>query len=312
MSSRIRGLPILVIVLFVFASSCGGDADEGAAATPGTSPTTAAPGSVDDTDDPPATTTSRPEESSGPQLACTDPVATEIGLGNPVTGEITGNSSEACYWVEVPDGLDSITIELSGVSANLAVNIGYGYVWNVQYPGSNRYWDVRPGDEPSASTTIESPTPGPYFLLVSPNRPNAASSFDLAVTAEPSTTTDPTGGPLAGIDQCESPASEIAAPVVFDDEVLLGGTQSSDNPRNYYCVMVPDGTDMLTVSLSTGGVLQLNVWHSAGFTSPSVERTFQGVLTLVVDSPTAGPNYIVVSSVSSGGGEAFTMDVSIS
>ena len=324
MSRALRNrLTVLLAIAALAATACGGGDDDSAddvrttAARGDTADDRPATTDSDDRptttrtrrgdEDPEETTTAAPEEPDGPDLVCTSPAPTEIALGSQVSGEITGNDSEACYWLEVPEGLDSLSFDLSGVSANIQLGIGYGYVWNIQYPGSGRYWFVRPGDDPAGSVTVENPDPGPYFLRVSPNRPRAATPFDLLVSSTPEMNTKPTGGALASDTMCERPATEIALGAEIEGEFVTFSLQNE--PRRYYCVMVPEGTGSLTVELTTGGSILVGVFQPSTFSTQTVGSSFDGSLELTVEVPPAGPSYIVLTNDGFDSGARFTFTV---
>ena len=312
-----RRLLGLLIAGTLLAASCGGGGDDTSGDDPPSIPRDESedPRSDEQLPDEPVDrepdqpVDQEPDEPAGPQLPCTNPGPEEIGLGVPVTGGITGAVSEACFWIEVPDGLTSLTVGLSGLTGQLGLNVGYGFLGSVQYPGSLQYWDAYPGESAEGSTVIDDPEPGPYFIRVARNRPNAESSFDLSVVAEPATTTQPTGGSLAGDTMCERPATEIPLDSSIDSGIAGGGTANADLPAQYFCVMVPDGLGNLSVDLDVSGIVEVNVWHPSTFNTKAYNQSSEGELALVVESPQPGPHYIEVSASQVGIGADFTLRV---
>ena len=66
-------------------------------------------------------------EPSADPVVCHNPVPVEIGLGTAYDGDSTGDSPPVCFWVEVPEGLDNLSFQLDGLSADLNLEIGYGF-----------------------------------------------------------------------------------------------------------------------------------------------------------------------------------------
>lgn len=294
---RRPGFLTTIAAALLILATCGNDAvpptDGGPTTDQGTSPTSGAP-----------STTS----SSGPALVCETPPPAQIGLGSATTGAVSEDATSACYWVAVPEGLDSLSFELTGLTANLDVNVGYGFIDTVQYH-YREFWRSSADDTSDEMLVIDHPAVGPYFIRVSLSGFDDFSPFELAVATTPGTTTPTTGGPPPdSAASCAAPAVEMALDSSIDSEVV--GRDGTPHPRAYFCVQIPEGLSSFTVEV-TGleDNLDLEVWlvsanqqwgdRSRGGTERSV----------VVDNPAPGAYYLDVAAALSGASSKFTITV---
>jgi hypothetical protein len=245
-------------------------------------------------------------EAPASNLICENPPPQEIGIGTAAEAEIADPHWELCYWVEIPQGLSSATFHLDGLSADLDLNVGYGYVEVLQYI-FGEYWSSRESGTTPEALVIENPAPGPYYLKVGIAGPKEPSPFALSVTTEPGTTAGVTGAPLPGHDQCEPPARELAMGEAVQGELTdRGGGPLS---RQYYCVLLPGGLSSATVEL-TGltGLLEIFVRHDRP--AEWMDRGRQGeARTVMIENPAPGPYYIDVAAALAGASSPYTITV---
>jgi hypothetical protein len=269
--------------------------DEPAATTAGTQNTAALPGGT------------LPSQPSGPELVCENPPPEEIGLGASITSEVDANSFRRCYWVEIPDGLTTVSFEVTGLTAHLVLNVGYGYLDTLQYH-IREFWSSQQDGTDDQVIVVENPQPGPYYLNVAAGGFDDFSPFQLRVITTPETTAAPTGTALPDTDTCARPATEMALGSSISSEVV--GRDGTPHARVYFCIQVPEGLDTLTVA-ATGleGLLDLLVrlvpanqnWHD--LSRSGSERS------VVIENPAPGPYYIDLYSSVTGASSPFTLTV---
>jgi hypothetical protein len=241
-------------------------------------------------------------------LICENPPPEEIGVGAPVQSEIDDPHWEWCYWIELPAGLSSATFHLDGLSADLDLTLGYGYVEVLQY-AFGEYWRSGESGTTPEAIMIENPVAGPYYIKVGTAGPKDPSPFSVSVTTEPETTADVTGAPLPGHDRCERPAQELGLGEAAQGELTdRGGT--GPRSRDYYCVQLPDGLSSVTVDLSgLSGFLEIFVRHDIA--AEWMDRDRQGdARSVTIESPDPGPYYIDVAAAVAGTSSTYTITVS--
>ena len=107
----------------------------------------AACGSAAETVEPPPpepTQTSQPAQPTSPApsgLICEDPPPEELALGSAIDSIIEVPLWTRCFWVQVPDGADRVAFHLSGLSSDLTLSVGYGYLISVQY-NADEFWEI--------------------------------------------------------------------------------------------------------------------------------------------------------------------------
>ena len=258
--------------------------------------------------DGPGATTSSFGDDQSPLLICEDPPPAELGLGSAVIATIDAEDTTACFWVDVPAGIESVSFELTGLTADLRMFLAYGFVVNVQYPGLGEFWEAQTDGPADEVVVIDDPKPGRFFVMVGPGEFGAESAFTFTVRTTPETTTKPTGTALPSSDECASPAmsmdlgSSVSSEIAAKDELPLA--------HEYFCVEVPEGQTSVTIDL-TGltDVLEVLVrrsndamiWRNRGSTSADAQ--------VIVENPEPGPYFIDVVAVSSGAASPFTLSV---
>mgnify|MGYP002622844430 CR=1 FL=1 len=107
-------------------------------------------------------------------VAC-DPQANALTLGATASGEITATTqpypaNARYYCVNVPAGTGSVAIELSGLSADLDLYVGYGDIASVQgvdlTQGETYDWQSNDFGTVDERVTINNPQPGVYYIEV--------------------------------------------------------------------------------------------------------------------------------------------------
>jgi hypothetical protein len=287
-------------------AACGGDDDDAASQQP------------DGASESPSASTAEPNDGTpegnadgGLSLICEDPVPTEVGLGQPHSSDV---DTQRCFWFDVPGGVDSLTVDITDVSVDMRVGVYYGYVWHAQFPGSANYWRGRGDGGEDIQVSIADPVPGPYFVYLNVGR--AVTEFTLAVTTEPATTADPTGGSIAGDEECGGPARVIASGEALEGEVTARDrVDDAENSQHvYFCIEVPGGRDSFTVDLTNASsrfdVRVVPPNHEGMFLTAQGEVTgFDKSLT--VDEVSEGAYYIDVSPMNDRDGGTFELTVTV-
>ena len=220
---------------------------------------------------------------------CQNPPPEEIALGSSVDGSLDDPVWYTCYWVEVPDGLDSVTFTLSGLTGDLALYVGYGFVYTLQ-THTGEFYSSRADGTADEQIVVETPKPGPYFFMVQPQGPKVPSPYTLGVTTQPETTAPLTGQGTVGLDTCARPAIELALGDSMDGELEVRSEMPWD--RDYYCLQVPDGLDSVTFQLTnlTGNIDLIVRNLQGGFWGDRVKDLNDRIITL--ENPVPGPYYI--------------------
>lgn len=250
-----------------------------------------------------------PEQPAAPQssLLCENPPPTELGLGDMFEGAIEDPIWTQCFWVEIPDGLSSVTFELSDLSADLNLSVGYGFLATLQY-NMGEFWRVGESGTTDELLNLENPEPGPYFIKVGIAGPKEPSPFTLAVRTEPETVSLATGAALPRPGECAFPALEVALNTSIESEIIP--KNQDPLPIRYFCVQVPDGLESVAIELSgLEGDLEIFVRH----TRPAewIDRSRGGTERIVViDKPQSGAYYIDIAGAYTGAGSSFTLSVS--
>ncbi len=292
------------LALTLLIAACGSD--------DGSLPTSATQAATGDTGQTTVATAGRPATteaaSSGPALVCEDPQPTEIGLGTPVDFETTDSVPTLCFWIEIPDGLGSIAMNLSGLGANLELAAGYGFVRTVQFH-TGEFWDSREDGTAAEAIVLQNPASGPYFLTVGPAGFGDISVFQLLVTSTPEMNLAPTGAPLPDGSLCAPPATEVAIGASTDGEVMARDT--SPEPRAYFCVEVPAGVGTLTIAVSElSGDLEMFVTRP-GTSDFWSDRSRGGIdRSVVIEGPEPGAYHIEIAGAYQGAASTFTVTIS--
>lgn len=301
MSAGATKLIGILALVAATAAACGGDSvdpsDElsnvTAASVENETPTTEG---VSDSED---------VESSGEPVVCHNPVPAEIGLGTVHEDDNSGVSPTVCFWVEVPEGLQSLSFHLDGLSSDLNLEVGYGFARTLLF-NTGEYWASRNVDAESEAIEIAVPSAGPYFIKIGPGGFGLTSAFSLLVTTEPATTAGPTAGALPSPDECGGPVTELTIGGSGTGEIV--DERADPLPRSYYCVEAPAGLDSLTIEVAgLTGFLDLFVTR-VGTTEVWTDRRRDGeTRTVTIDSPEATAYYIDVAAAVSGAKSSFTV-----
>lgn len=254
-------------------------------------------------------TTTTASTTSSPDLICEDPPPTEVGLGTPLDSDL---DSQQCFWVDVPEGLSSVTVAISGLDTEVRLGVYYGYIWNVQFPGGAAFWTA---DRQTGQTevTIGDPQPGPYFFYLSKAR-NAVSDFTVEVTTEPATTAGPTGGSIAGKDACAGPATVLSSGDVVEGRILDRSSEGGDEHHVYYCVEADDGDETLTIELTEAEGyfdIQVSPPDEDGLTLYQVEMLIPEK-TLTIEDVSPGAYYIDIGPALASAAGTFNITVTVS
>jgi hypothetical protein len=268
---------------------------------------TTSPKGTGPTEVPAAEPTSEPVATESVYRACQDPPIQEIGLGSETQSDIADPVWSRCYWVEVPDGLETLTFELTGLTDDLDLNVGYPYLVTMQYH-TGEFWQSVESDTSDEMVVIEAPKAGTYLVRAQVHGPKVPSPFTLRVHATPETTLPPAGQALHTEDTCGPPATELELGSTTEGELDGEGRQPLN--RAYYCVQVPDGTASLTVELhDLTDRIDLFVHHE--FEVDWYDRSFEGPdRSVVIENPEPGAYYIDVAAGYQNAASAFTLAVS--
>lgn len=296
-----------VVLVLLLAGACGGDDSEESATAPADDAPTeeAATDEVDDSDD---------SSDEGSNLPCANVELVEVGLGSTTTGEVDPSTIWACHWLQVPDGLDSLTFSLTGLSADLDLTVGYGYFETIMHGNYGELWISSESGMGDEEVVIENPAAGPYFVRMALSAGPATSPFEFSVTADPPTETDPTGEDPVDTDGCRPPATEVGMGEPVSDEITAQGTQP--DARHYYCIDITDDVDTFTVMLTELEV-DLDLWVRRAGESPTAESSDTSAggaeRTVTIEDAEPGPYYIEVSpgrfTSSAGDSSPYTLEV---
>jgi hypothetical protein len=289
---RLHGAAAAVLLF----ASCGA-ADE--AATTAIAPT--------ETQAAASAATTAPTQTPEPTLVCEKPPPTELALGSTVTSDIDDAFPIRCFWVEVPENLNSMTIELTDLTADLNLALVYGFLVNLQY-NTGEFWQSTENGTADEAVVIKNPQPGPYYIKVGRAGSGESSPFTLTVRTEPAMTATTTGATLPSTETCAPPATEITLGAAATSEVIA--RDEPPLPRRYFCVQAAEGLSSMTIEL-TGltGDLDLLVRLS---TRPEVwvdRSRGSSERVVVIESPEPGPYYIEVAGAYPGASSAFTLNV---
>lgn len=246
-------------------------------------------------------------ETSSEPVVCHNPAPTEIGLGASHEGDNSDDTATVCFWVEVPDGLASLSFELNGFSANLDLAVGYGFARTLLY-NDGEFWASRSAENNPELIEIVAPNAGPYFIKVGPAGLGEASAFSLLVSTTPELSSTPTGQPLPDLDECGGPATVLSIGDSASGEIV--DDQADPLARSYYCVEVSAGKDSLTIEL-TGltGLLDLSV-QRADTNELWTDRSRGDTLIVTIEAPEPAAYYIDIAAALPGASSGFTLTVS--
>jgi len=291
---RFRQLGVLALSLAL--ASCGSSTDDAGAVG-----TTVAGQSANTTVARTTTTAARPS------LVCEDPPPTQVALGSSTD---SSTDADVCFYVGyVPPEVDSLAFQVTGLTADLDLFVGYGFLTTLQYPGLGEYWTSKELDTTDESITINEPGPGPYFIKVGPEKGPASSPFTLAVSTTPESVAPLTTVAIPDPDVCAAPATEMLIGDSLHSEVV--GRSEAPTARQYFCVQVPDGVASITVDLTgLSGDLDLFVRH-ANLAKVWTDRSRgTDTRTVTIDEPTAGAYFIDVASAYPNASSTFMVSVS--
>jgi hypothetical protein len=141
------------------------------------------------------TATTEPTPDIGPTVTATgvcQPPTPVIQLGETVEGEIVGRDQppgeRQFYCVDVPDGLRSITAELSGMTADLNLYLASPDLDSVIHGGFLYWSDLGPGTDTKSVTAEPGMRDyvwrGSYYIEVSAEEFTESSPFTLIVTGQ--------------------------------------------------------------------------------------------------------------------------------
>jgi hypothetical protein len=159
--TKLLWLLILLVVAGLLAAGCGGESSE-----QGGSDTI-----IDGTATQPVVETTTLE-----RVVCHVPEPTPIPLGESINGEVLG--WDECFTVEVPAGATTFTVELTGLTDQLNLTVGYSDPETVLY-NTGAFWASREDDLADESVVIENPEPGTYYINVAVGTYRNESPFTL-------------------------------------------------------------------------------------------------------------------------------------
>jgi hypothetical protein len=238
---------------------------------------------------------------------CQDPPIQEVGMGSKTQSDVDAETWKRCYWVVAPEGLDTLTFHVTGLTDNLSLYVGFGFLYTMQYH-FGEFWQSIEQSTADEDVTLEAPMGGPYFIIVQVAGPKRSSPFVLSVSSSPTTTTEVTGNPLPSEDTCDVPATEVALGSNTHGQ-MDGQGKWPTLARTYYCVQVPEGLPSLKVELhDLTDPLDLFV-HNKN-TIDWMDRSFQGTdRSVTIDNPEPGAYYIDVGAGDANASSAFTLSV---
>ena len=250
-----------------------------------------------------------PEQPAAPQssLLCENPPPTELGLGGMFEGTIDDPVWIQCFWVEIPEGLSSVTFELSDMSADLNISVGYGFLVTLLY-NMGEFWRVAQSGTTDELLILENPEPGPYFIKVGIAGPKEPSPFTVAVRTEPETVSLPTGAALPESGECAFPALEVGLNTSIESEIIP--KDQDPLPHRYFCAQVPDGLSNVVINL-TGLESDLDLFVRHSRPAEWLDRSRgEGERIVIIENPESGAYYIDVVGAYAGAGSSFTLSVS--
>jgi hypothetical protein len=269
--------------------------------------TSSVEGSNSSTQSPPtAAVQQQPTESSGPERECENPPPEEIPLGEAVAGSVNEANSLNCYWVQVPEGLELVNFEVTGLEDDASLAVGYGFLSTVQFH-FGEFWDTYEPDTSDEVITIENPKAGPYFIKVFRGGFDSDTPFELTVATEPSQTAPVTGRALPDNQTCGGPAIQLAF-----GETATGQLMSRDEgnlDRAYYCVEIPEGTGLVTFTVEVlSNSVDIFVRHSRTAEWYDRDRS-DDLREIIIESPVPGAYYLDVEATLFGMAPEFSVTV---
>lgn len=122
--------------------------------------------------------TTAPEEGETPALVCEDPPPAEVAFGSTTDSDLPGEAR--CFSVQVPEGLSSITFDLTGLTDSLNLFVGYDDIETLQYH-IGEFWQSVEDGAADEIVVIENPKSGLYYVKVSPATFRNESPFTLSI-----------------------------------------------------------------------------------------------------------------------------------
>lgn len=183
---KLARLLILLMVVGLLTAGCGDEStDPGGSgtATEGTGSTDSdgdRPGGSESEGEEPSPTTGPSAETTMPErVVCHVPEPTPVPLGESFDGEILG--WDQCFTVEVPAGVATFTVELTGLKDQLNLTVGYSDPETILY-NTGAFWASREDDLSDESVVIENPEPGTYYINVAVATYRNESPFTLTTS----------------------------------------------------------------------------------------------------------------------------------
>lgn len=238
-----------------------------------------------------------------------------VAIGDSVYGSITGVSEDLSfvyhtYTVEVPAGLESLTIYVNGLGRDLDLAVKAGA--EIMVYSEADYIDLSP--EPNPSYTYLNPDPGVVYIDVLNLLPETA-EYILSVTSEWATMGDALRFEPTLADSGESGLVDR----VRIGQLRSGRLRGLDSAASYhtYVLEVPPGTSQVGMRLLATAELKLAIKHGAEITSYSDDGDWHdrevssgNRKELILQNPEAGLWYIdVYNPLGSGALGSYTLTV---
>jgi len=174
--TKFARLLVLLIVAGLLIAGCGGESSEPAGSDTAANDTDSSNSEGEETAsaaEPPA------ETSTQERVVCHVPEPTPIPLGESIDGAVLG--WDECFTVEVPAGVATFTVELTGLQDQLNLSVGYSDPETILY-NTGAFWASREDDLADESVVIESPEPGIYYINVAVATYRNESPFTLTTS----------------------------------------------------------------------------------------------------------------------------------
>ena len=119
------------------------------------------------------------ETTTQERVVCQVPEPAPIPLGESFDGEVLG--WDECFTVEVPAGVATFTVELTGLTDQLNLTVGHSDPETILY-NTGAFWASREDDLADESVVIENPEPGTYYINVAVATNRNESPFTLSTS----------------------------------------------------------------------------------------------------------------------------------
>ena len=169
---NIRTITLFLVAVLVIAA-CGSSDADGDSEVPETDAAASGTNAVT------SETNATAQPASG--LVCESPPPVAMEFGAAVDGENGSDAYTLCHVVEVPAGIGTMTIELTGLSDDLNVGVGFGNIDTVQF-NTGEYWSSSEFGTADESVVIDDPAAGTYFIKIGPGTSKNVSAYTLAVS----------------------------------------------------------------------------------------------------------------------------------